>query len=417
MSNLTEFEIKDILSIFDDTYLGLDTMTRELLLERIKAPLRAELSQVVIEPCKIALLKAEIARIYRPVEAGKSIGIITAQSVGEMQTQMNLNVFHRAGHRDQQGEGASRLQELTCTSKSETQSMPMCSVYYKKDTAFTKEQMLRALTCKTFISYVRKTEATRLPEKLEPWETNWSEFYEQPLGEFKFRQVYELDKEALYRYRINLAEIAHKLSEGIAAEVDKNFVISFSPLYMAKICIYTCSERERTFIHKSAAATVLHGIEGIVQAYFLKINHNSDELFIETEGTNLEQIMNLPFVDTYNTVSSDMWEIYNLFGIEAVRQFLVEEFSSIMPVVHFAHIEFLADRMTVSGKLRSMTRYTRKNENASVLSKITFEETMQRSTDAAFREQKDSVSGCSSTVICGKPTTMGSGMSSLFLQQ
>ncbi len=405
---LTTEEINEILSIFDHMYLGLYERARNCILENLKEPLRARLQQLSIDPCYISLIKAKLARAYQEVEAGTSVGILTAQSVGEMQTQMNLNIFHQAGYRDKQVEHASRLQELTCTSKSETQSFVVCKIYFTL--GYSYEQMLSMLTYMTLDNYILSYEIAHSGEQ-EVWERHFLTCFNINFNIFEYKYVttYKLNIELMYKFRVTLAFIAAQISN-----IHSEIIILFSPLYMGKIKIYARTVAILRACHKTAHEVYIHGIQGIVQAYFMPTSISSNELYIETEGTNLREIYKLPFVDSYTTMSNDMWEIYDIFGIEAVRAFLVEEFTSIMPSVHFSHIELLADRMTVSGKLRSITRYTRKNEHkASVLSKITFEETLKRSVDAAFKEQNDNMRGCSSSVICGKLPSIGTGMNEL----
>ena len=377
-----------ILSCFDDYYQGLDEHNRAYLIEHLKAPLRAELSRLEaagkLRPDLAYKMRAKLARIYRPIEAGKSVGIITAQSVGEMQTQTNLNVFHRAGHRDAQKEHASRLQELTCTSKTETQSAPTCVVWLKEDTATSvtaRAALLRALTYKTFGSYVVGRQGS----------------------------TYQLDLEQLYRFHITLEEIADVLHEAFP-----DVCVSCSSLHQGRLTLHPQPPLQS---EGELMALRIHGIEGIIQAYFVPRGLDEDGVLIETEGSHLKEILLLPFVNSFQTTSNNMWEIYDLFGIEAVRQFLVEEFQCIMPAAHFSHVALLADRMTVSGHLKSITRYTRKSEEqASVLSKITFEETIKRATEAAFKEQVDNMTGCSASIIVGKPPSIGSGMNQLLFQ-
>jgi DNA-directed RNA polymerase II subunit RPB1 len=139
------------------------------------------------------------------------------------------------------------------------------------------------------------------------------------------------------------------------------------------------------------------------------------EWYLETDGSNLEEILNLPFVDSYRTYSNDIWEIYNLFGIEAVRAYIVEELTQLMPTIHRTHITLLADRMTVSGRLRSISRYTRKHEHSSVLSKATFEETLSGFLRSGMMNEVDTVNGSSASIICGRIPKVGTGLNDLML--
>jgi DNA-directed RNA polymerase beta' subunit len=72
--------------------------------------------------------------------------------------------------------------------------------------------------------------------------------------------------------------------------------------------------------------------------------------------------------------------------------------------------------MTVSGRLRSISRYTRKNENSSILSKATFEETLSGFLRSAIMNEKDTVVGASASIICGKTPKVGTGLCDLLIQ-
>jgi DNA-directed RNA polymerase II subunit RPB1 len=161
------------------------------------------------------------------------------------------------------------------------------------------------------------------------------------------------------------------------------------------------------------ANVAICGIERIQNIFFLK--HNNSEWYIETDGSNLEHLLNLPYVDSYRTYSNDIWEIYALFGIESVRAYIVEELTQLMPTIHATHITLLADRMTVSGRLRSISRYTRKHENSSVLSKATFEETLSGFLRSAILNEIDAVNGSSASIICGRIPKVGTGFNDLIL--
>jgi len=43
------------------------------------------------------------------------------------------------------------------------------------------------------------------------------------------------------------------------------------------------------------------------------------------QGSNLRQILNSAFIEFSQTVSNNVREIYDMLGIEATREFLIEE--------------------------------------------------------------------------------------------
>jgi DNA-directed RNA polymerase subunit A" len=219
----------------------------------------------------------------------------------------------------------------------------------------------------------------------------------------------------MYRYQIQLEDICKKLWTRKDELGIKH--ICYSPTFMGRIDVWTdktsLSEMEDQ-LHAQLLQTKICGIERIQNIFFMKTPEG--EWFIQTDGSNLDEIMNLEYVDVYRTYSNDIWETYHLFGIEAVRGYIVEELTQLMPNIHPSHITLLADRMTVSGRLRSISRYTRKHEQSSVLSKATFEETLSGFLRSALFKEQDRINGSSASIICGKVPRVGTGLNDLIVQ-
>ena len=83
---------------------------------------------------------------------------------------------------------------------------------------------------------------------------------------------------------------------------------------------------------------VIKGIKGITNLIVTEhsdtINNNGkyevqNEFVIETDGINLYDIFNSRYVNYINTISNDINEIYECLGIEAARNILIEEISSV----------------------------------------------------------------------------------------
>jgi len=149
-------------------------------------------------------------------------------------------------------------------------------------------------------------------------------------------------------------------------------------------------------------------IPGIKEIYF-----NSDVNIIDTNGGKLSDIMALDFVDKTNTVSNNIWDIYETLGIEAVRQYMIEEFSSLMVGINPSHIMLLVDKMIYKGKISSVSRYSMRNEELCTLSKASFEETLDNLVKAAVFGHIDKTTGVSASIICGKTSNVGSGLCEL----
>ena len=116
---LTKEEIEDILSfIKPQPAVPLDTAMSVVNMNKSK--LRKQLQIPRIYPDMIPLLRAQIEKSYRSsmIQAGESVGVICAQSIGEKQTQTTLITFHRAGQSEKtMTSGVPRFQELINATK------------------------------------------------------------------------------------------------------------------------------------------------------------------------------------------------------------------------------------------------------------------------------------------------------------
>lgn len=408
--HLTPDEIHDITDAVLNEYTTIYSLPSNMFLKfesSFTQMLHSSLTKVQIYPEGIEELKSKIVSKYRLVNPAKSVGIICGQSIGELNTQSTLNTFHATGIANRTVvQGVPRFLEIIDTNRSETQGAPFANIYIKAP--IHNIQQLRDIVGSTLVYhnfgnlYTKHVIYFEDTKELEDW-------YPSDFIPNKIRIKYFMNLELLYRYRITLEDISLKISN------INNITAIFSPLFLGQIDVWCVADTMSVLedqIHLQILQTKICGIERIQNMFFIK---QQNEWYIQTDGSNLEEIMNLPFIDSYKTYSNDIWEMYNLFGIEAVRTYIVEELTNLMPSIHSSHITLLADRMTVSGKLKSISRYTRKHENSSILSKATFEETLSGFLRSALLREEDLVNGASASIICGKVPRVGTGMNELVL--
>lgn len=373
-----------------------------------------ELEHVELYPEGLPRLQELLIRKFQPVSPAKSVGIVCGQSIGEMQTQTTLNTFHKCGLTEKLVvAGVPRFLEIIDTNRSETQGTPSAYVHFTPPLPQTiteaRARVGHSLMSFTFQQLVNHYRVC-LPTNESPVPT-WYPEGPAPEG---IRLEYTLHLELLHRYRIPLTHVRDQLIRASGAETSG---IVASPLCLGRIDVwstrYGAVEAEDQ-LHVQLGQVSICGVERIQNVFFMRLEQDRG-WYVETDGSNLEELMHLPFVDTFRTYSNDIWEIYNLFGIEAVRAYIVEELTALMPTIHPTHIALLADRMTVSGRLRSISRYTRKHEQSSVLSKATFEETLSGFLRSALMNETDTVNGSSASIICGKVPRVGTGMNDLVL--
>ena len=95
---------------------------------------------------------------------------------------------------------------------------------------------------------------------------------------------------------------------------------------------------------------------------------------IETEGGSLKRLLCHPHTDTMRTTTNNVWDLYEVLGIEAAYSFLVEEFMGIMEDISIRHVQLLVEWMTYNGSINSISRYALRTEDVGPISRSSFEE-------------------------------------------
>lgn len=81
--------------------------------------------------------------------------------------------------------------------------------------------------------------------------------------------------------------------------------------------------------------------------------HAQAEWLLETDGTALLRVLSEQDVDTTRTYSNDICEIFEVLGIEAVREAIEREMNQVISFdgsyVNYRHLALLCDVMTAKG--------------------------------------------------------------------
>jgi len=143
------------------------------------------------------------------------------------------------------------------------------------------------------------------------------------------------------------------------------------------------------------------------------------EWVLDTDGTNLMEILSNPNIDSTRTISNDIREIYSVLGVEAARNALYHELVNVTGEgsMNYRHLSLLIDTMTYRGSLMSIDRHGINRNSSSALSKSSFEESVDMLINASIFSEYDNTSGISPQVMLGKVPNCGSGNFDIILDE
>lgn len=143
------------------------------------------------------------------------------------------------------------------------------------------------------------------------------------------------------------------------------------------------------------------------------------EWVLDTDGTNLQEILANVNVDETRTHSNDIWEIFHTFGIEAARRALHREIMEVVgeDALNYRHVSLLLDTMTNRGTLMSVDRHGINRGDVGPLAKCSFEETTDMLINASIFSEHDKINGVSANIMLGQLPPCGTGDCEVLLDE
>jgi len=323
------------------------------------------------------------------MEPGECAGIIAAESIGEPGTQMTLNTFHFAGVSEMNVTvGLPRIIEiLDGRSKIST---PMMEIYLKPP--YNKGKDIRKIA--------QQIKETTLGEIVKELSINVADFAIEII----------LDTEHMKNIGITASGIVKILTKdikGYSLKSDGNLILMKARGKEENLNeIYKVKEKIKGIYVK--------GIKKLKQVLPIK---KEDEFVIVTAGTNLKDVLKLDFVDTSRTFTNDIHETYNVLGVEAARQAIINEVFKVIESqglnVDIRHIMLVADIMTITGKVKGITRYGVVSEKSSVLARASFETPIKHILEASLVNEIDHLNSVIENVMINQPIPIGTGLPGL----
>lgn len=425
-------EIDDILvGLGDNVHLFSKDVHKEVMLKHWEK-LRKQLEEIKVYPSVIPELKEEIHKdFYKSwVSPGENVGVICAQSIGEKQTQSTLNSFHAAGIAVQMVlTGVPRFMEILNATKEPKIVTSKCYIANKSlQSPRDIRQYIGPSLVQTKLQSLMVSYQVFLQQKQEDvWHHPFALMYGADFRDYDHGITIFLNKKLLFQYNVPIYLIHKKIEETF-----DDVKVVFSPAHMAQLDIYVdVSDIEqppentpyvnehnyidiylREVVLEKLLEVTLTGINGINGYYIQK--DLQGKWYIDTVGNNYMQLLGNRCFDFATVMSNNMWDIYHCLGIEAARQFLLEELTMLVSsdgsFINPCHIMLLSDIMTRHGTIVSISRYGMKKESVSLLCRSSFEESVENFLNAGFNSEVDHIKGVSASIICGKRSQMGTGL-------
>jgi DNA-directed RNA polymerase II subunit RPB1 len=399
------------------------------------------------------------------VNPGEMVGLISAQSIGEPTTQMNLNTFHFAGISTKSNvtRGVPRMEEILALTRN--MKNPSMTIYLKADDESNRDKafdMISRIENTKFKNFVAKCDIYYDPDDMDTLVemdkdlmNRYREFNailedcfveEEKASSNRWIIRISLDKTKLIDYNITLDEIHFTLKsiyEGniqcFYTDMEEDevvFRIRLMNIAKSKKTATSLDEEDqiymaKSFLHNLLNNIVLRGIQGIDKVNLLQIKNymiyneklgdfeRKDIYSLDTLGSNLMQVLSLDFIDTERTYSNSIMETLDVLGIEAARKCLFNEMLEVLcfdgGYVNHHHISLLCDRMTSTQDMISIFRHGINNDNIGPIAKASFEETTEMFLKAARHGELDEMRGVSANIMCGQHGYFGTAAFSVYL--
>jgi len=326
------------------------------------------------------------------VQPGEAVGIISAESIGEPGTQMTLNTFHFAGVAEMNVTlGLPRIIEILDGRKN--LHTPAMEIYLKAP--YSKGKGIRE-----FALSIKET-------KLNDVALEFS------ISLIESEIEVKLDKEKMKKLGLTNSHVVSSISKqlkGFNVKDNKDSILLRSRSKEESLNeIYKTKEKIKD-IH-------IKGVKDISQVLPVR---RGDEYIIVTSGSNLSEVLQLEGIDSFRTITNNIFEIQEVLGIEAARQAIITEVFKVIEDqgfnVDIRHIMLVADTMSVFGIVKGITRYGVVSEKASALARASFETPIKHIINAALVGEVDNLNSVVENVMLNQAVPIGTGVPDLIMK-
>jgi DNA-directed RNA polymerase II subunit RPB1 len=248
----------------------------------------------------------------------------------------------------------------------------------------------------------------------------------------------ELNREEMFNRNISIQEVVRVINDQFTGEINAVYSDYNSDKLVMRIRLPPLENEDtlsklddftnlKKFQNKLLNSIVIRGLPGIKGVTFRKdsqfvesINgkyEKVEQYVLDTDGSNFVRVMAHPAVDGTKLYSTNVWDMFDVLGIEATRAVLFNEISGLFESVgvNYRHLCLLCDVITRFGRLMSIDRYGIKKNDVGTLAKVSFEETQNILLKAALYGEVDPMIGVSANIMMGQAIRGGTAFSQILL--
>ena len=329
---------------------------------------------------------------------GKSVGVIAAQSISESMTQASLRAHHAVGQKSAVTGGFDRLKEIISMTKSmKTQSMTIkFKDEYATNTKYIKQ--IESLLSQINIDQIRTTIKIYYDPNKE-FETidNIKNTFIKSRGKCNWLIRINLNKETLLEKNIIIENILAQITDSLQNKTrDKINKATYD-----SIIDFECKASD-DYVDNP----VIH-----VRMNLIKFNMNTLQTLLDNiiDNIKINGIKDRILINDLNM-------IYELYGIEALRYAIINEFmKETGGNIKYNHISLLVDYMTHKGYPISIDRSGLSKAGGSLCGIVAFEESINALINASLFEKEDNIQGVSSRLMTGRAIKAGTGFNDVIL--
>lgn len=378
------------------------------------------------------------------IDYGTSIGIIAAQSLSEPLTQYVLDSRHRSGTgKVSKTNTVDRIKEILGTRDTEkmknTSMLIMVKPEYEKNKLKVQEiaNYIEMMDFERFISSERvffEEYANPIHPDFKSDKKMIDKFLAHNAGIAvnpnltKWNIRYELNREELIINSMKLDTLITKLRIKYPdmfivyspENSDKIILRCYIANTMIKVPPSGFTESIIFELVKKINRTIIRGIKGITYAKVIQVakseiledgSISSAQVFgISTVGSNLEDVMDNPYVDKYRTQTDSIKEFEAMYGIEATREKITREIRKAMDSDNVTRMQtsIFSSEMT-SGEFSTsiMRSGLQQREHGNVSLRLSFQSPIQVIENAAVNGMVDNISGISAPLTVGQTFSFG----------